>query len=154
MVREGEVEERAGRQHRQLAHVLAEVAKRGDCLRHGLDLVEEEQAVGTDGADAGQRFEDVQQVDRVVAGECGGKVGVAFEVDFDEGAPAAFGEQPHQGGLPHLPGAAQDQRLAIRCGQPACERFELLSIHGRAVLRCLERRNPIKTGGCFEEEFY
>ena len=130
-----EVEERSGRQHRQIAHVLAEVAKRRDGLRDGLDLVEEEQPVGADGTDAGQCFEDVQEICGVVAGKRGGKVGVSFEVDFGERALAPFGEQPHQGGLPHLPGAAQDQRLAVWTGEPVFEEFELLAIHAWTCLR-------------------
>ena len=121
VVRKGEIEERPRREHRQIAHVLAEVAEGGNGLRHGLDLVEEEQPVRADGTDAGQCLEDVQQVDGVVAGEGGSNVEVTFEVDFGERTAAPFGEQPHQGGLPHLPGAPEDQRFPTGCGEPVCK---------------------------------
>ena len=78
VVCEGEVQQRSGGQNRQVAHVFPEVPQRGDGLRHSLDLVEEQQSVGTDGADLRQRPQHVQQVGGIVACECGSEVSVAF----------------------------------------------------------------------------
>ena len=56
MIGKGEVQQRAGGQNRQVAHVLAKVPQRGNGLGHGLNLVEEQQSAGADGADARQCF--------------------------------------------------------------------------------------------------
>ena len=82
MVGEGEVQHRARGQHRQVGHVLSKVTQGGDGLWDGLDFVKEQQSIGSDGADTGQRFQDVQQMGRVVPREGGPEVSVAFQVDL------------------------------------------------------------------------
>ena len=147
MVGKGEVQQRPGGQHRQIAHVLAEVPERGDGLGNGLDLIEEEQSVRADGADAGQCLEDVQQVDGVVAGEGGGEVAVTLEVDLGlSGRLHRSANSRTSVDLPTLPGAPEDQRFPTGCGQPVIEKFELFSIHASTHPRYRQGRSVAKKG--------
>ena len=135
VVGEGEVQQRARRQHGEFGHVLPKVAQRRDGLRHGLDFIKEQQAISVDRPNAGQRFKDVQQMGWIIAGEGGPQVGMALQVHLHQGKATAFGKQTHQGGFADLPSAANDQRLPIRCRQPVVEKRELVAVHGQ--LRCL-----------------
>ena len=141
VVREGEVEQRSGGQHGQTGHVLPQVAERGNGFRHGLDLVEEQQPVGADGADARQRLQDVEQPGGIVPRESPGQVGAPFEVDLGQRASRTFSEQPDKRGFAHLAGAAKDQRLPVRLRQPVVEQRELLAVHWRKRhARCVSRK--------------
>ena len=118
MLGEGEVQQGACRQHGEIAAVFPQIAEGWQGLRHRLDLVEEQKRAPADRPDAGQGFKGPEEVGWIVPGEGGAEVGVPFEVDLRQGPFPPLGEEPHQRGLPDLPGASQDEGLPVGAVQP------------------------------------
>ena len=146
MVGENEVQQRARGQHGQITHVLSQVPQRGNGFGHRLNLVDEQQAVGTDGTDVRQSLQDVQEICWIVSGKGGSQISVAFQVDLGQRAPGAFGKQPHQCRLSDLSSSAKNQRLPVRHCQPVLEKRELPAVHVRIGSRRWIARNVTKQG--------
>ena len=129
VLREDELEQGTRGDNRQVGVVFEEIAQSGQGVGSGLDLVEEEHAARRQQRLTQQPFELPADARQVQGPEDGLQVRVALEVDLVQTQSPGPGELPHQGGLAHLAGAADDQRFPLRGGEPSLQGAFGRSVH-------------------------
>ena len=120
-VGKAELQQRPGRDHRQLRLLLREPAQIRQHLGRRLHLVKEQHRLLRGGRYPQRQREIVEDAARVRLVEVAPQPRVALEVRLHQDAPRPRRPVPHQPGLAYLPGAADHQRAARPGMEPVVE---------------------------------